>query len=196
MISKPHDGDVIADAENMTQLLRAVERGEPDAMNRLFDVVYVDLRRLARAHRRRSDAAMSTTTLVHEAYLKLARSSRLNCTDRVHFFATAARVIRHVLANDLKRRHAAKRGGPHRPLPFDDRLIASDAMSEEALAIHQALTRLESDRPRIGRVLECRIFGGMTVQETAEALSISPATVKRDWSAGTAWLFAELEIGI
>ena len=183
---------------NLTRLLDAVERGEDDAVNLLFEAVYDDLRGLARAQRRRrvQSPTMSTTVLVHEAYLKLAKQTQLSWKNRVHFFATAAKVIRHVIANYAERKAAAKRGGGQSPLPLDEMLFVSDESAEEALAIHLAIGRLEAERPRMAQVLECRIFGGMTVEETAEALSMSTATIKRDWSAGTAWLFTELDLKV
>ena len=186
-----------ASSSRIDDATSGVESGKhDDGTDSLFETVYFDLRRLARSlrRRRRRDMTMSTTALVHESYLKLAKHGELHWHNRAHFFATVAKVMRQVLASYAERSSALKRGGAERPIPFEEHLFPGRGDADEALAIHHAIARLECDQPRVGRVLECRIFGGLTIQETAQALSISPATVKRDWCAGTAWLSVELGI--
>lgn len=180
----------------LTQLLAAINRGEDKAFHQLFEAVYSELRTLARAQRRRHarNQTMSTTVLVHEVYIKMMKQNEHSWNSKSHFFATIAKVMRHVLANYAERNAAAKRGGGYEALPLAEMLSISDESAEEALAIHFALCRLEAKHPRIAQVLECRIFGEMTLKETAQALSVSTATVKRDWNTGTTWLFTQLEL--
>ncbi|MEM1023140.1 MAG: ECF-type sigma factor [Myxococcota bacterium] len=181
-------------ADDIGSLLEAVRRGDERALDLLFSSVYDELRRLAQRSRRRHSGhiTLTTTALVHEAYIKLASGKPGTWKTRSHFFATAAKVFRHVLANYAERRSAAKRGGRARPLPFDELLFMTDPQIVEAVAIHQALDRLDVEDPRMSRVVECRVFGGMSVSETAEALGVSEATVKRDWQVGAAWLYTQL----
>lgn len=176
----------------ITLLLKAATEGDPQAVDDLFQVVYGELRTIAHSHRRRwvGDATLNTTALIHEAYVKLAGQDQWQ--DRAHFFATAARAMRHILVNYAERRRAAKRGGGGHSVPLDDALLASDGAADEMIALHQALELFEAQHGRAARVLECRFFGGLSVEETAEALSISPATVKREGRFARAWLYQRL----
>lgn len=178
----------------VTQLLHQWQAGDAHALDRLVPLVYEELRAQAQRHvrRERDGHTLTPTALVHEAFLNLAGESPVPWEDRVHFFAVASRVMRRVLIWYARRRNAAKRGGGIAPVTFDDDLAISDARAEDLLSLDEALARLEALDPRLCRVVECRYFGGLTVPETAAALDISPATVKRDWQTARAWLRREL----
>jgi RNA polymerase sigma-70 factor, ECF subfamily len=168
-------------------------RAEADRLTRL---VYEELRRLAhhRLRHERSGHTFSTTDLVHEAYLKLARLDRIRWQSRPHFRALAAQAMRRVLVDHAVGRKRLKRGGDAQRVTLDeDVLLLADTRAEELLALDQAMSRLEVGHHLQARVVECRFFGGMTVAETAEALDLSPATIKRDWVAARAWLHRELK---
>jgi RNA polymerase sigma factor (TIGR02999 family) len=177
-----------------TLLMAARERGDPAALDEIFPVVYEELRRLAHARRRarHSHSTLNTTALVHEAYLKLVRLERIHWQDRVHFFALSARLMRRILINHAERRNAAKRGGGQVVLRLEDVAPGLHDRMQRFAVLDEALERLEQLEPRQCRVVECRFFGGLSVEETAEALEISPATVKRDWTLARAWLNREL----
>jgi RNA polymerase sigma factor (TIGR02999 family) len=180
--------------DGIERLLAAVEAGDREAADALYGRVYAELRSLAHAQRRRwhGAATLGTTALVHEAYLKLA-PRRSAFAGRVHFFATAARAMRHVLVSHARQVNAQKRGSGARALTVDVDELADAGTLQDVLAVHECLERLESLEPRCARVIECRVFGGLDVPETAHALGVSPATVKRDWAWATAWLYRELE---
>ena len=152
--------------------------------------LYDELRRIA--HRRlraeRDDHTLSTTALVHEAYLKLARLERLEWRNRAQFCAEAARAMRRILIDYAEARRARKRGGALTQVELDDALAMTGEDAGQLLALHEALDALERELPRHARVVECRFFAGMTVAEIGEALDLSPATVKRDWQLARAWL--------
>ena len=179
---------------DITALLTAWQTGDVAAFDEMIPLVYEELRRLAHAHRRREDGdqTLDTTALVHEAYLNLAGSApQLN--DRHHFYGVAARVMRRVLVWSARRRGAEKRGGGNRPESLSNQDVAA-AQEDVAtmLSVDAALNELEASNERQCRVVECRYFSGMTVAETAAALDISPATVKRDWDAARTWLETRL----
>lgn len=179
----------------VTGLLLAWRAGGADAPRELFAILYRELQSLARAQlRRRSggDPPLGATSLVHEAYLKLADHSRLELRDRGHFFALAARAMRQALCDHARRRSAAKRGRAVLAEPLGERDLPVDERTEELLALDQALTRLESVDPRLVRLVEARFFAGLSVEEAAEALELSPRTVKRDWQKARALLQREL----
>jgi RNA polymerase sigma factor (TIGR02999 family) len=160
----------------------------------LLPLVYDELRRiahrqLAREHRQRT---LSTTGLVHEAYLKLVDQTRVTARDRAYFFAAAARAMRQVLVDAARRRGRVKRGSGDVPLDLEDFQVAADDFAAELRDLDEALERLAVLFPRQARVVECRFFGGLSVEETAEALTLAPRTVKRDWSLARAWLYREL----
>lgn len=162
----------------------------PDDLDALLPAVYGELRRLAhhQLRRERADHTLSTTALVHEAYLRLADVPDLRLESRGRFFALAARVMRHVLVNYAHKHRAQKRGGGERALPLDEALVVGTAQSESLLALDEALQRLHAFSPRQSQVVECRFFGGLSIEETAEALDVSPMTVKREWRVARAWL--------
>ena len=184
--------------EDVTGLLIASTRGDTKARDALWSAVYDELRRLAHRELRheRDDRSLGTTALVHEAYLKLVRLDRVEWQSRAHFWATAAQAMRRILINHATARRTQKRGGGVRPASLDDAsdqaLAMADERADELLALDEALRRLAVLDERQARVIEYRFFGGMSVEETAEALGVSPATVKRDWVAARAWLNREV----
>jgi RNA polymerase sigma-70 factor (ECF subfamily) len=179
---------------DITALLRAVSQGRKEALDRLVSVVYDELRRIAHGQLRREDAGhtLNTTALVHEAYLKLVDLREVQWQDRMHFFAVAARVMRRVLIDYARGRKREKRGGDAVRIPLADDLDAAVENTEVLLELDEALSRLEAMNERQCRVVECRCFAGLSVEETADALGISRATVKRDWAFSRAWLHREL----
>lgn len=182
------------DVQNITKLLVAAGQGHEGAMDQVFSSVYPRLRELARSRRRgwQGDHTMDTTSLIHEAYLKVASAHAPQYESRGHFFAVAAQAMRQVLINYAEKKSAAKRGGGAAHVTLHERDLVSDGAVDEILALDDALKRLEALSPRQARVVECLFYAGFTVDETAEAMEISPATVKRDWSAARAWLFREM----
>lgn len=177
---------------SITQLLVDWRAGQPDAFNRLLPLVYDELRVIARRQRRRSSSneTLNTTALVHEAYLKLVDHTRLRLNDRVHFFAVAARAMRQILVDHARRRVAQKRGGGHAVALGDAAALNADCSN--VLAIDLALSRLEAFDVRLGQLIELRVFGGLSVDEAADVLAVSPRTVKRDWQKARAFLAREL----
>ena len=188
--------------EAVNRLLAAVGTGDRAALDELYAVVYGELRVLAHRHRRRWDASgtLNTTALVHETYLKLIKQRGVQLATRAHFFALAATAIRHVLSNYARDRQARTRGGGTRVLSLSEmptnpagELRLSDDHVDLLVAIDRALDRLELVSPRQWAVVECRFFGGMSVEETAAAVGTSPRTVKRDWMLAQTWLQRELQ---
>src|SRR5262245_38839106 len=178
----------------ITVLLQAHVAGDATALERLLPRVYDELRRIARARlrRERDDHTLSATELVHEAFLKLLPADGVDWRSRAHFFAVASRAMRNVLVDHAVRRNAAKRGGGEAPLPLDEADAATERSLDDLIALSDALARLEQLDARQARVVECRFFGGLSLEETAEALNTSPATVSRDWTFARAWLHREL----
>jgi RNA polymerase sigma factor (TIGR02999 family) len=168
--------------------------GHRDALDRLIPIVYEELRRIA--HRRlqgeRDGHTLNTTALVHEVYLKLVDVNRVEWRDRTHFFAMAARLMRRVLIDYARARKRKKRGGGSVTVPLDEAMGIAVTQPDGLIALEDALTRLEAKNARQCRVVECRCFVGLSIEETAEALSTSSATVKRDWAFCRAWLNREL----
>jgi RNA polymerase sigma factor (TIGR02999 family) len=188
--------------DTVSQLLLHLRAGDSDAFNQLLPLVYHQLHELARQQRRRwsGDETLNTTALVHEAYLRLAGDSAPAWENRAHFLAVASRAMRHILIDYAKGQHRAKRRGDQRPVALHEieaaleaRTGPGDAGAEALIALDEALCRLEQCDPRQSRIVECRFFGGMTIHETANALDVSPATVKRGWTMAQAWLHRELE---
>lgn len=182
---------------DVTVLLSELTAGNRAVLDELMPLVYEELRGLA--HRalqgERRGHTLNTTALVHEAYLKLARVERLTWKDRAHFFAVCAQAMRRVLVNHALMRRAEKRGGGVPLLPIDDVMAAARDRPEDLLWVDETLGRLAVLNPRHASVVECRVFGGMGVQDTAQALAIAPATVKRDWALARAWLIREMAAG-
>ncbi|MBA3645254.1 MAG: sigma-70 family RNA polymerase sigma factor [Gemmatimonadaceae bacterium] len=185
---------------SITSLLQAVERGERDALNDLLPLVYEELHRLAHHQRRewQGDLTLNTTAIVHEAYLKLVDQKKVPAESRTHFFAVAAKAMRHILCNYARDRRRQKRGGdaPHLSLGPDHDLAVQIAITDEHAetldALDAALKRLERIGQRQASVVECRFFGGLSVEDTAAALGISERTAKRDWTFARAWLRREM----
>jgi RNA polymerase sigma factor (TIGR02999 family) len=177
----------------ITGLLRAASAGDASALDRLLPVVYDELRRLAhRVRAGRSGETLRTTALVHEAYLKLVPSADLDWQSRAHFFAVTARAMRQVLVGAARERLAAKRGGGEWAVTLDEVAQVAPVRAERMLALDEALARLAALDERQARIVECRFFTGLTVEETAAVLGLSTPTVKRDWRAARAWIAAEL----
>lgn len=180
--------------ERVTALLRAARGGDRVAFDALMPLVYDALRRIA--HRKlageRTGHTLSTTDLVHEAYLSLVRLDRIEWQGRAHFMAIAAQAMRNILVNYALKRNAGKRGGGRPSVWLEEAMAVADAPAGDVLALHEALQRLECIDERQGRVVECRFFAGMSIEETAAALGVSPASVKRDWALARAWLNREL----
>ena len=184
---------------DVTRLLNAAGDGDEDAFRRVFDVVYDELHRLAGQVRwGRASETLNTTALVHEAYLHLLPSQDLAWKNRGHFLAVAARAMRQVLVRAAEKRTAAKRGGGRVHAELDERIHTPadaegmDATPERVVQLDDALRRLEEFAPRQARVVECRFFAGLSVEETAIALDVSEPTVKRDWRSARAWLAREV----
>jgi RNA polymerase sigma factor (TIGR02999 family) len=185
----------------VARLLQEVGVGDRRAFDALVPLVYDELRVLARRQRRRwrGDETLDTTALMHEAYLRLVDQSAPKWTSHPHFLAVASRAMRQVLLDYAKRRHTAKRGAGRRQVSLEeveDAFLAGgelgEAHSEALLAVEEALCRLERHDPLHARVVECRFYGGLTIEDSAEALGISPATLKRRWALAQAWLYRDL----
>ena len=181
----------------ITRLLKAHHSGDRDAFDRLVPIVYERLRVMARRQmaRERPGQALSATGLVHEVYLQLVRETGVEWRDRSHFFAICVRAMRRILVDYSRRRTAQKRGGGQPDLALDPDRVAVVQQAEMLLAVDQALDRLASFNERLARLVECRYFGGMTEEETAETLGVSLRTVEREWPRARAWLQKELGPG-
>jgi RNA polymerase sigma-70 factor (ECF subfamily) len=181
-------------SSDVTQALIAITAGDQEALDRLLPVVYGELRNMAARELRRERAGhtLTPTALVHEAYLKLVNLDRVDWQGRAHFFGACAQAMRRILISYARMKQAEKRGGGQEAVPLDNVVLAASTQPEQVLALDEALTRLEQLSDRQARVVECRFFAGMNVEDTAEALGISEATVKRDWTLARAWLNHEL----
>lgn len=179
---------------DITRLAQRWSEGESDAFGELIDLVYDDLRSLARAHLRRegSSGTIDTTALVHEAWMKLAQLDEGSWQGRAQFFAFCSKAMRRILIDHARRRRTGKRGGDHIRIPLHDNVPSGSGDLADLIALDDALTRLEARNERMARIVECRFFGGMSVPETAEALSSSPRTIERDWARARAYLYEEL----
>jgi RNA polymerase sigma factor (TIGR02999 family) len=167
----------------------------PKAVSEIMPVVYDELRRLARHYlrRERPGQSLQATALVNEAYLRLKRDKRQPWQDRTHFFAIAANSMRQILVERARARHAAKRGGSQIRISLTEAIAAESEVSIDLLALDEALTRLSALDPEHARIVELRFFAGLSIEESAEAMSISPATVKRGWNLARAWLKREMK---
>jgi RNA polymerase sigma-70 factor (ECF subfamily) len=181
-------------SRDISGLIAAWGRGDEEALSRLMPVVYPELRRIARQHlgRRPDGHTLESAALANEAYLKLIRAGGIRCESRIHFLALCSQIIRRILVDHARSRGYAKRGGNAVRVPLDDVLLGARARGIEVLALDQALEALSKIDVRKGRVVELRYFGGLSVEETAEVLGVSPETVKRDWKVAKAWLFDAL----
>lgn len=186
----------MAESPTVTQLLQRWQQGDASASGELVSAIYAELRRLAvsRLRQEQPNHTLQPTALVNEAWLKLA-DVRADWQNRAHFFAMAAIAMRRILVDHARRRTAAKRGHGDNHVPIDDLLdsLPSPLPDDRLLALDQALTRLEAFDPRQSRVVELRYFVGLSVDDTAALLDISPGTVKRDWASARAWLFDAIQ---
>lgn len=180
--------------ENLTELLGRARDGDKKASDRLFAAVYEDLRRIAARNLRGAGDGMRTTSLVHEAYEKLARPEALDLNDRRHFFAVAARAMRQIVIDHARERGAGKRGGEFVRVTFEgaaDEAVSRDGL-DELVALDAALEKLDALDPRLARLVELRFFGGMNLEEAGDAIGLSPTTLKRDWRRARAFLHGAL----
>jgi RNA polymerase sigma factor (TIGR02999 family) len=187
----------VTERGEVTRLLSAYGGGDREAFGKLVPLVYEDLRRIARRHlgRGRRGETLDTTSLVHEAYLKLVDQKQASYENRGHFFAVSAIAMRQVIIAHARRHAASKRGGGQRAVTLDEERIAVDEQAEQLLELDDALNRLAARDERLGRVVECRFFAGLSEEETAEAMGVSLRTAQRDWMRARAWLREELRQG-
>jgi RNA polymerase sigma factor (TIGR02999 family) len=178
----------------VAQLVESARRGDEQALSALMPLVYDELRRLAASYMRRErpGQTLQATALVHDAYVRLMQDSKLSWQNRSHFFGIAARAMRQILVERARARHAVKRGGSRVRVTLDAGLLAAQAPAIDLEALDEALTRLEALDAELAQVVEVRFFGGLSIEEAAEALDVSPATVKRRWTVAKAWLAREL----
>lgn len=178
----------------ITEMLAAWSGGDPAALDRLIDVVYPELLRIARRHLagRRPGESLESAALANEAYLKLVRAGGIRCENRAHFLALCSQIIRRVLVDHARRRGFAKRGGNALRISLDEVLLAAEERAIELLALDHALDELAEMDIRKSRVVELRYFAGLSIEETAEVLGVSVDTAKRDWRMARAWLISQL----
>lgn len=178
----------------VTQLLLDWSNGDQSAFDKLMPLIDEELRRLAHHYmcRERAGHTLQTTALVNEAFLKLVNRKNLQWQNRAHFFGLAAQVMRTILVDHARSHASAKRGGGARNLELDEAMLVSQQKASEVVALDEALNQLALIDPRQSRIVELRFFGGLTVEEAAEVLHISPVTIKREWSTAKAWLHREL----
>jgi RNA polymerase sigma factor (TIGR02999 family) len=179
---------------DISGLLAAWSEGSEEALGALVSAVYPEVRRIARQHlgSRASDHTLQSAALANEAYLKLIRARGIQCQNRAHFFALCAQIIRRILVDYARRGRYAKRGGDAVRVPIEEAVLGTRARGIELVALDDALGSLSKIDARKGRIVELRYFGGLSVEETAEVLQISPETVMRDWKMARTWLFREL----
>jgi RNA polymerase sigma factor (TIGR02999 family) len=179
----------------VTLLLREITEGNQHALDRLMPLIYGELHRLAARCMRqeRADHTLQPTALIHEAYLKLVGRRTVKWESRAHFFAAAAQLMRRILMDHAKHHLRAKRGGAPQKISLDEVYLFSEDKSAGLVALDASLARLAITDPRQSRIVELRYFGGLTIEETATVLDISPKTVKRDWSVAKAWLYGDLK---
>jgi RNA polymerase sigma-70 factor (ECF subfamily) len=185
----------MAEPQDVTLLLSALTRGEEQAASKLIPLVYDELRRLAASYmrRERGDHTLQATALVNEAYLKLVEQRSVDWQSRAHFFGIAAQLMRRILIDHARGHLRQKRGGEQQIVSLDEVFVISQQQSDELVALDDSLERLAKIDPRQAKVVELRFFGGLTVEEAANVLGVSPKTVKREWSVAKAWLYADLK---
>src|ERR687883_1107147 len=182
------------EAENITELLAGYGRGDKEALDQLMPVVYDELRRQAARYLRREQAGhtLQTTALIHEAYVRLVDQRNVQWQNRAHFFGIAAQMMRRILVDHARTKKRAKRGGSEVRVSLSEATVAAKDQELDVVALDEALERLAQIDEQQSRVVELRFFSGLSVEETAEVMDISKATVKRDWSMAKAWLHREL----
>ena len=184
----------MSEPSEVTVLLRAVGEGDSQAPGRLLELVYADLRRLASAYMQseRPEHTLQATALVHEAYLRLVDWKNVNWENRAQFFAVAAQVMRRVLVDHARGKNAAKREGLQQKLALDEAVSFADEKEFDVLALEEALSSLEQLDPRQAKIVEMRFFGGLSIEDVAHVLKLSPTTIKREWTIAKAWFQREL----
>ncbi|OLE54519.1 MAG: RNA polymerase subunit sigma-70 [Acidobacteria bacterium 13_1_20CM_3_53_8] len=177
-------------SHEVTKLLKAWSDGDQSALDKLMPLVYAELHRLARQHMRREKPGhlLQTSALINEAYLRLVDASQVQWQNRAHFFGIAARLMRRILVDDARRRHSDKRGGRMIQVPLDEASSVPQEQAANLVALDDALKSLAAIDPRQSEIVELRFFGGMSIEETAEFLQVSPGTVMSDWTFARAWL--------
>jgi RNA polymerase sigma factor (TIGR02999 family) len=187
-----------ASPKDVTQLLINWGKGDEQALEQLMPLVYQELRRLAHRHlgRERDGHTLQTTALVHEAYMRLVDQKEVQWQNRAHFFAVAAQMMRRILVDYARARQYAKRGGGAQQVALDEAMVVSDERAADVVALDEALISLAEFDPRKSRMVELRFFGGLSIEETAEVLALSPGTVMREWTLAKAWLQREITRGI
>ncbi|MFY9805526.1 MAG: sigma-70 family RNA polymerase sigma factor [Candidatus Acidiferrales bacterium] len=184
-----------ASSTRISRLLADWSQGNEEAREALIPVVYDELRRIARRHlyRERPDHTLQSAALVNEAYLRLVRQDAPQWQDRAHFLAVAAQLMRHILVDHARARLTGKRGGGAPRLSLDAELVPAQKQELDLVALDDALAKLTALDPQQGRLIELRFFGGLSIEETAVVLGVSPATVKREWATARAWLQREMK---
>src|SRR2546422_5832457 len=182
------------DSHEVTQLLIQWSNGDKAALDKLMPLIYSELRQVARHYmsRERPGHTLQTTALVNEAYVRLVNRKGVHWQNRAHFFAIAAQLMRSILVDHARSHAYAKRGGGARKIALDEALAVSQQRAADVVALDDALKRLAEIDPQQSRIVELKFFGGLTIEETAEVLGLSPATIKREWSTAKAWLYHEL----
>jgi RNA polymerase sigma factor (TIGR02999 family) len=182
-----------ATVEDVSQLLQAWSDGDAHALEALTPIVYTELHRLARRYmkRERPDHSLQTTALIHEAYIRLVDYRRMRWQNRAHFFAVSAQVMRRILVDHARRQNLKRGRGVHH-LSLDDALAVGQEHPPDFVALDDALKALEQLAPRKAKVVELKFFGGLTIEETAAVLDVSPITVRREWTTAKVWLLREL----
>jgi len=183
--------------EEITDLLVAWSQGDQQALERLAPLVERELRRLARSYLRRESPGnlLQTTALINEAYARLLQQNRMQWQNRAQFFGVSAQLMRRILVDFARQEHLAKRGGTMVRVTFEDASLKSEPRSVDLIALDQALEKLKAIDARRSRIVELRFFGGLTIEETAEVIGVSPGTVRNEWSLARAWLYRELKGG-
>jgi RNA polymerase sigma factor (TIGR02999 family) len=179
---------------DVTRILNAIERGDAKAADELLPLVYEELRLLAaqKLSKEKPGQTLQATALVHEAYIRLVGSQKQNWSGRTHFFATAAEAMRRILIDNARRKQRGKRGGAYHRVDLDDADLVATATPDSLVALDEALSRLEKKDPAKAKLVELRFFAGLTLEQAASLLGISPATAKRYWRYAQAWLYREV----
>jgi RNA polymerase sigma-70 factor (ECF subfamily) len=185
----------MSDSQDVTVLLSSLTKGDPDAASRLMPLIYDELRRLAASYmrREREDHTLQATALVHEAFIKLVDQRGVNWQNRAHFFGVAAQLMRRILVDHARGHLRQKRGGDNQKVSLDEALVFAETQADELIAVDDSLNQLAKIDPRQARVVELRFFAGLSVDEAADVLGVSPKTIKREWSVAKAWLYADLK---
>jgi RNA polymerase sigma-70 factor, ECF subfamily len=184
----------MSDAHSVTHLLEQWNHGDREALDKLMPLIYEELRKMAKRYMSQQNPGhtLQTTALIHEAYLRMVKQKEKHFENRAHFFGVAAQAMRHILVDYARERHTAKRGGGARPISLEEAALVTPERATELVAFDDALKELERLSKRQSRVVELRYFGGLSVEETAQVLAVSPETVMRDWNMAKTWLHRAL----